>query len=87
MRFAIVVVDQENPADRWWGELRDRHPVLADVLSRFGIAIISDELYDAVTRWPGFNDGPYYARHPVLRIGFEELPNHIGSGDSIPVLY
>lgn len=24
--------------------------------------------------------GTDYARHPVLRIGFEELPNHIGIG-------
>lgn len=61
-----VKIDHECPASEWWAALRascPRHALLdpgtvATRLARHEI--------DAITRLPGWNDGPEYARHPLV---------------------
>jgi hypothetical protein len=80
-----VKVDFENNAETWWDAMRadlprlqESDPEVAELLSRLGGDEHSVEIVDAntiqrfcatVEAYPGWEDGPEYARNPLILEG------------------
>jgi hypothetical protein len=68
-KWVAVVVDAENPAGEWWDALRGAYPNLARALEGDGHAIIETAVWRALESLPGWDDGPVYARNPLVDRG------------------
>lgn len=69
--MTAVKVDEENNADTWWSEMDEIYPHLAASLRQNGAAVISRKVWSDLEILDGWDDGPCYARLPLIDCGSE----------------
>lgn len=71
-RYIWIATDGEYNANDWWDAVRVKYPELFRTLLNHGTALIREDDWAVLAKLPDFNNGPHYARNPIVNMGHRD---------------